>query len=57
MKRTTVLAWLVLAAAPLLGACYVDAGPPPPAGVYVRGGYQYNHSYEWHNYGRPPPPR
>jgi hypothetical protein len=48
MRSTRLLLWLVLAMTLPLGACYVDAGPPPP-GYGHPVGYR---TYEWHNYRR-----
>jgi hypothetical protein len=59
MARTTrILPWLVFAIAlPVLGGCYVEAGPPPPpAAVYVAPAppppYGYRATYTWHSYYR-----
>ena len=51
MRSTRLLALLAIAAASLLGGCYVDAGPAPV--VYGRPAppVVYGHSYEWHSYG------
>ena len=64
MTRTRLLTLLVLATALPLGACYVDAGPPPPAYGYYGGGYYGRpappsgyRSYEWHAYGHVGPRR
>ncbi|MGD0528670.1 MAG: hypothetical protein ABSE49_26275 [Polyangiaceae bacterium] len=57
MRTSRLLALLVVVAASVLGGCYVDSGPPGPYYGRPAGPVVYGHTYEWHNYGRPPPPR